>query len=338
MSVPRHTHMVALLATFAVVIATFTALSPVFLTVTNFSSIAEGAANVAIVAVVMTLVVSAGGIDLSVGSMLYLGGSVLAVGARSGWDPLPLFVAVILVTALAGTLNGVLAGYARLNALIVTIATFSLFRGVGEQLTEQQDIVVPPAYTAWGSDHLLGLPVPIAAAAAIVACGVYVSHRTVFARLLRAMGSNPLGAVESGISVRLLTLVAYMLVGIATGVAALITAGRVGAVDPTVGVGFELTTITAVVLGGTLLSGGTSSVVGSVLGALLLITVQNGLVLAGASPYWFDVFQAVVLILALSVSSLARGVMGHVSFRMGKPDGEGDSESHHTRDKAAPAA
>jgi ribose/xylose/arabinose/galactoside ABC-type transport system permease subunit len=291
---------------FLLAIVVFTSMTPSFLTGSNLLNIAVQGATTAAVAVAMTFVIITSGIDLSVGSGTLLGGVLLALGAQAGIPAVPLFLIVIAASVCAGLLNGLLIGRLGLNPLLVTIGSYTVFGGVGAWLISDQLVTIPAGYHILGTDNWLGVPASLWVTAAVIALGILCDRYTPIGRLLRAIGSNPSGAKESGIRIKTITMLAYVLVGVTVGISALITVGQLGAVDPTVGKGFELTVITAVVLGGTALNGGSGSIVGSVVGAFLLATVKNGLVLVGASPYWYDVILAVVLILAVSAVAIGQ--------------------------------
>jgi ribose/xylose/arabinose/galactoside ABC-type transport system permease subunit len=308
---------------FALAIVVFASIAPSFLTGSNLLNIAVQGATTAAVAVAMTFVIITSGIDLSVGSGMLLGGVLLALGAEAGIPMAPLFLIVIVASVCAGLLNGLLIGRLGLNPLLVTIGSYTVFGGVGNWLISDQLVTIPAEYHVLGNDNWLGVPAPLWVTATVIALGIVCDRCTPIGRLLRAIGSNPGGAKESGIPIKTITMLAYVLVGVTVGISALITVGQLGAVDPSVGKGFELTVITAVVLGGTALNGGSGSIVGSVVGAFLLATVKNGLVLAGASPYWYDVILAAVLIMAVSAVAVGKKwpawVQGFKQLRMERP-------------------
>jgi ribose/xylose/arabinose/galactoside ABC-type transport system permease subunit len=329
---------------FALAIVVFSSISPSFLTGSNLLNIAVQGATTAAVAVAMTFVIITSGIDLSVGSGMLLGGVLLALGAGAGIPVAPLFLLVIVASVCAGLLNGLLIGRLGLNPLLVTIGSYTVFGGVGNWLISDQLVNIPAEYHVLGTDNWLGVPTPLWVTAAVIILGILADRFTPLGRLLRAIGSNPGGAKESGIRIKTITMLAYVLVGVTVGISALITAGQLGEVDPTVGKGFELTVITAVVLGGTALNGGSGSIMGSVLGAFLLATVKNGLVLSGASPYWYDVILAAVLILAVSAVAIGRKwpawVQGLRQLRTERPlpdlpPGGGTAQQHLTPTSAS---
>jgi len=247
----------------------------------------------------MTYVIMTAGIDLSVGGMLFLAAAIESSHVIVG-DPTAVVFAVICVTGLLmGLLNGLAVAFTRVPALIVTLAAMQVFRGAGGHITAQQNIDLPANLRGIGTGSLLGVPTPVLLAAAVALGGAFVFSRTTFGRYVQAVGSSPDAAVNAGVPVRRVLMGAYALAGLLAAVASLTQTARLGAVQPSIGQGFELTVITAVVLGGTSLFGGRGSIAGTVLGALILTTVQTGLVFSGASPYVFDIVRGGVLLAAV---------------------------------------
>jgi ribose/xylose/arabinose/galactoside ABC-type transport system permease subunit len=289
-----------------VLCALFALLSDRFATASNLQNIAVQASAATIVAVGMTYVIMTAGIDLSVGATVFLTAAVATEGLARGLPPGAVFLLVPLAGALLGCFNGLWAGWAGINPLIVTLASLSLFRGLGGRITNLENVPLPDGARVLGISSVAGIPTPVIIAAAVVLVGHVAFKRTVFGRQVQAIGANRGAAEEVGLPVRSVIIGVYALTGLAAGIAALIIVGRLGAVQPTIGNGFELTVIAAVVLGGTSLAGGRGSILGSVLGALILVTVENGLILSAASPYFFDIVRASVLILAVVAEALRR--------------------------------
>jgi len=174
-----------------------------------------------------------------------------------------------------------------------------VFRGAGGHITAQQNIDLPAKLRGIGIGTLLGVPTPVLLAAAVALGGGFMFNRTTFGRYVQAVGSNVDAAVDAGLPVRRVIVGAYTLAGLLAAVASLTQTARLGTVQPSIGQGYELTVITAVVLGGTSLFGGRGSIGGTVAGALILTAVQTGLVFSGASPYVFDIVRGGVLLAAV---------------------------------------
>lgn len=297
-----------------------------FATTANVRNIAIQASPLVIAAVGMTYVVMTAGIDLSVGSMLFLAAAIESSSQLIGASPVLVFPAVIASGLLMGLVNGLGVALTRVPALIVTLATMQIFRGAGGHVTGQQDIDLPADLQGIGTSTWFGVPVPVVVAVAAAVGGALVFSRTVFGRYLQAVGSHREAAANAGLPIRRVVVAAYALAGVLAALASLTETARLGAVQPSLGQGYELTVITAVVLGGTSLFGGRGSIAGTVLGALVLTVVQTGLVFSGASPYVFDIVRGAVLLAAVLAAAtrwrdLARnpGLVGRPPSGDGRP-------------------
>jgi ribose transport system permease protein len=284
-----------------------------FATVDNFRNIAVQASPLVIAAVGMTYVIMTAGIDLSVGSMLFLAAAVESSGPVGVHSAAVVFPVVCLVGILMGLLNGLGVAFTQVPALVVTLATMQVFRGAAGHVTGQQNIDLPAQLRGIGTGSLLGVPVPVLLALVVALGGALAFRRTTFGRYVQAVGSNPEAAADAGLPVRGVLVGAYLVAGLLAAVASLTQTARLGAVQPSIGQGYELTVITAVVLGGTSLFGGRGSIGGTVLGALVLTTVQTGLVFSGASPYVFDIVRGGVLLAAvLAAGARWQNVIPHL--------------------------
>jgi ribose/xylose/arabinose/galactoside ABC-type transport system permease subunit len=288
-----------LLPVLVVLLLVLAAFYPGFATVANFRNILVQASPLIIAAVGMTYVIMTAGIDLSVGSMLFLAAAIESSQAVVGRPTAVVFAVICATGVLMGLVNGVAVAFTRVPALIVTLAAMQVFRGAGGHITGQQNIDLPANLRGIGTGNVLGVPTPVLLAAAVALGGAFVFSRMTFGRYVQAVGSNLEAAVNAGVPVRGVLVGAYASAGLLAAVASLTQTARLGAVQPSIGQGFELTVITAVVLGGTSLFGGRGSIGGTVLGALILTTVQTGLVFSGASPYVFDIVRGGVLLAAV---------------------------------------
>jgi ribose/xylose/arabinose/galactoside ABC-type transport system permease subunit len=290
-------------------IVLFSIIQPNFFSAANLVNVLTQASVLLIAATGMTFVILTAGIDLSVGAMMFLASAFVAATLEGGLWPVLVILLVPLLTVVLGAFNGTVVATTGVPAMLVTLATLQVFRGIGGHLTEQQSLVLPDSVRFLGLGDLAGIPRAVWVAAVVVFAGAYVLKRTRFGRHVQALGSNPSAAWNAGLPVRGLLITVYAIAGLSAGIASLVQVGRLGAVQPTLDVGFELTVITAVVLGGASLSGGYGSVAGTAVGALLLTTVENGLVLSGASPYVFDIFRGAVLLIAIVGSDLPRRLL-----------------------------
>jgi ribose/xylose/arabinose/galactoside ABC-type transport system permease subunit len=288
-----------LLPVLVVLLLALSAFHHEFATVANFRNIAVQASPLIIAAVGMTYVIMTGGIDLSVGSMLFLAAAIESSQVVAGRPTAAVFAVICVSGVLMGLLNGLAVAFTQVPALIITLATMQVFRGAGGHVTGQQNIDLPANLRGIGTGSLLGVPAPVLLAAAVALGGAFVFRRTTFGRYVQAVGSHLDAAVDAGLPIRRVLVGAYAIGGLLAAVASLTQTARLGAVQPSIGQGYELTVITAVVLGGTSLFGGRGSIGGTVLGALVLTTVQTGLVFSGASPYVFDIVRGGVLLAAV---------------------------------------
>ena len=281
-----------------------------FLTWQNLSIVAQQASINAVLGAGMTFVILIGEIDISIGSLMSLAMTVAwmvavaptaAAGeqaAVSAWVyPVGLAMGLIL-----GLINGLLINTLRINSFIATLATMFAFRGIAWKMVGSSDKpFADSAVLFLGRTEFLGvgLPVYLVVVTAIITFVVLTS--TPFGRYLYAIGGSLRSAVETGLPVNRLRMIAFGVSGLCTAIAGLITIGRVGTLQAGLGNGFEFTVIAAVVLGGTSLLGGRGTIVGSILGAVLLVVIDNGLNLINASVYIYDVVKGVILITAVVI-------------------------------------
>jgi len=305
-SIQRYSVVVMLM----VVVVAFASISKPFFTASNLSNILLQSTATAIAAIGMIFVILTGEIDISIGSLMSLAMTLawmVAVipGAEAGqqagvsaW----VYPAGLAAGLSLGLINGLLINTLRINSFIATLATMFAFRGIAWKMVGSSDkAFADSAVLFLGRTELLGIGLPIYLVAAATVVAFVVLNRTPFGRYLYAMGGSPRSAVETGLPVNRLRVLAFGVCGMCTAIAGLITIGRVGTLQAGLGSGFEFTVIAAVVLGGTSLLGGRGSVVGSILGAILLVVIDNGLNLINASVYIYDVVKGVILIAAVVI-------------------------------------
>jgi ribose transport system permease protein len=255
-----------------------------------------------ILATGMTFVILSAGIDLSVGSVVALAGVVGANLVASG-VPVPVAaVAAVGVGALVGLANGASIVYLKVAPFIATLASMTAVRGLAYLYTDGVSIGnLPGSFTAWGNARLGPVPVPVLVAAAVVLAAWLLLSRTVFGRRVYAVGGNEEAARLSGVRVGRVKLGVYTLMGALAALGGLILAARLGAGDPKAGQLFELTAIAAVVVGGTSLAGGRGAIWGTVLGALIIGVLDNGLVLLDVSAFYQMVVKGLVILGAVAL-------------------------------------
>lgn len=281
----------------------FNAVGPRFGSLDNSFDIVRHSVEIGLLALVMTPIILTGGIDLSVGSLLGLCAILFGKLWRdAGLSPAMAGVCTLGFGALAGGLNAALITWLRLPALIVTLGTYSLFRGLAEAVTRGVDTFTnfPGSFLFLGQERWLGVPAQ-APVFIVVAVGVWLLvHRTTFGRSFRAIGFAPEGARYAGIPVERRLALAYVLAGIIAALAAIIYTSRLGQAKADAGTGYELFAITAVVLGGTSIFGGVGSVPGTLLGVAAIAVLNNGLVHARQPREMAGMLTGLLLILALS--------------------------------------
>ena len=295
-------HETALLLVIAVEILIFQVLGRNFLTGGNVSNVFRHSVEIGLLALAMTPVVLSGGIDLSVGSMVGLCAVVFGILVKSlGLDPWVAGLLAIGCGAAGGWLNGVLVAAFKLPPLIVTLGTFSLFRGLAEALTEGSESYsgFSESFLALGNSEIAGVPTQVLVFMPVAFLIWFLIHRTTFGRSLRAIGFAEEGAVYAGLPVKRHVGAAYVMAGAVAGLAAVILVSRLGEARANAGTGYELLAITAVVLGGVSIFGGSGNVAGTLLGWFALAILNNGL--TRISDYE---------ILGEKVSSVARELSG----------------------------
>lgn len=275
-----------------------------FGTLDNTFDLLRHSSEIGLLALAMTPVILTGGIDLSVGSLLGLCAIVFGKLWRDAHLPIWMAaVAAVGLGSLGGGLNASLITRLRLPPLIVTLATFSLFRGLAEAITHGVDTFTafPNSFLRLGQGEWLGLPAQ-APVFAIVAAGIWLLvHRTILGRSWRAIGFAPEGARYAGLPVARRTALTYVLAGLISGLAAIVYTSRLGQAKADAGTGYELLAITAAVLGGTSIFGGTGSVHGTLLGVAAIAVLNNGLVHARQPREVAGMLTGLLLIAALSL-------------------------------------
>lgn len=310
---PNHEWVLLLVLFFE--IAIFSITGDNFFTAANGFEITRLSVEVGLLALALTFVIITGGIDLSVGSMMGLVAVVLGALWRDAHLPIAVAAGAALLLGLAGgALNGSLIARFKLPPLIVTLATFSLFRGVAEGITRgiENYSSFPSGFLFLGQGYIGGIfPTQLILLVLAVAGCAWVLHRTAFGRSLYAIGHSPEGARYAGIDVGRKLFVVYLFSGLAASVSAVIYVAHLGQAKSDAGTGFELMAIAAVVLGGTSIFGGRGSILGTVLGLFAIVVLQNGLRLSGQPAELAGILTGALLLLTVALNRVAlfgRGV------------------------------
>ncbi len=288
-------------AFFVVMTVTFSLITDTFLTQTNLLNILRQIAPLMIVAVAMTFVITTAGIDLSVGSVLALVNALAAISLQAGLN-WPLVVALMLgVGIVIGLFQGFFIAYEGIPAFIVTLAGLSSIRGAALLLTKGYSIPIDPQspFNAIGRGWIFGLPMPAIIAIVVLALGFLIFNETTFGRYVTGVGANAEAVRRAGVDTKKITLAVYALSGLAAAMAEIIIAARLGSGSSNAGGGFELDVIAAVVLGGTSLFGGRGTMLGTMLGALTVAVIGNGLILYHMSPFITPIVEGFIILIAV---------------------------------------
>ena len=268
----------------------------------NFSAVMLNAAQTGILVTGMMLLMIAGMFDLSIGSTLAFAGVVS--GAMVVWWGLPAPVALlggIGAGAVLGALNGLIVTRIRINALIATLATMAIYRGVTQLVSGTGITPIGADFKAYGQRMLFGLQMPFWVMLVVVVAGGWVVGQTRFFRQFYFIGGNARAAQLSGIRVQRLTMIGFVIMGALAGLAGVLGAARLNSAVVTAGIGIELSVITATVLGGASLRGGEGSILGGVLGVLFIALVQNALIINGVGVFWQNIIIGLVLLMSVSL-------------------------------------
>jgi simple sugar transport system permease protein/ribose transport system permease protein len=274
--------------------------TPNFATAGNFWNILLQVSTVVLVAVGMTLVIATGGIDLSVGSVMAIAGALAATRLDGG---VPVAVIIAMAGALAvGLLNGALIARDGIQPIVVTLATLIAGRGLAQVLSNDGQLVPirDGAFLALGRGHVGPVPVPVLVALAVVAAAAFALRATPFGRWVLAVGGNPAAARLAGIPVRRTVIGVYALSALLAGLAGLLEASRLGASDAAkIGLNIELDAIAAAVVGGTALSGGRATILGTVVGALVMQVIATSLNMLLVPYAWSLAVRAAIILVAV---------------------------------------
>ncbi|MFN8592624.1 MAG: ABC transporter permease [Thermomicrobiales bacterium] len=282
-----------------------------FLTTQNFINVSRQASYVAIMAVGMVFVIAMGDIDLSVGSVWMLSSVMMAIALRDGYNIWIAVAVCLIVATVCGLLNGALSVALRIPTIIVTLGTLSLYRGLGLVVTNASPVSgydLKTWFFEWigGRDPVFGVWISVWVALIVGIIGWVLFNRTAFGRRVQAIGSNQQAARFSGIRISRTRIIVMTLMGFIVGIAAVVSLAFNRNGSPTVGAGTELSVIAATIIGGTALSGGSGSVLGAILGALIIALIQNGLALLAVPPAWSTAVTGIVIIVAVTLDYLIK--------------------------------
>jgi len=301
---------------FALVLAVFGAVSPKFLAGDNLVNILIQASATGIVATGMTFVLLTAGVDLSVGAIMFVGAALAGKMVLAG-HPLPLALAAMLgIGMVFGAVNAMFVTGLRIVAFIVTLATLFIGRGFALWITETRAMNLPENFLHLGSARIVGVPVPVIAFTAVVLLAHLILARTPLGRQIYALGNNPENARKAGVRADRILFAVYLISGLCAAFGGIISLAQLGAVSPKFGLDYEFKAIAAAVLGGTSLFGGRGRVFpGTVLGAVLIQSVENGLNILNVDPYLYPLITSAIIFLAVLLDSARNHLLATLSRR-----------------------
>ena len=289
-------------------------LSPYFLTVDNLFAIGLQMAVVAIMAIGQMMVIISAGIDLSVGSVMALSGIGTTMLLAGGTPILPAVLVGLLIGTLCGVIVGVLVAWGHLPPFIATLGMMGIARGAALLLTGGVPIFnLPTEFGFLGQGRVLGaVPVPVVFTLILAVAGHFILTRVAFGRYIFAIGSNPVAARLSGIAVEKNLLKIYAINGLLCGFAGIVLASRLSTGQPTAGTGYELDVIAACVIGGASLSGGEGTILGAMIGALIMGVLRNGCNLLDISAFWQQIAIGTIIVFAVFVDQYRKHKAGRI--------------------------
>lgn len=298
-----HAYTLLLIGVLFVLFVAMSAASPFFFNVKNMSNLLSQNATYLILAVGMTFVISAGEIDLSVGSIVGFSGMVLGMLCQAGCPQVLALVLGILTGALLGTVNGLVVAFGKINSFIVTLGTMTILRGIVLIATNAKSIFgFGSIIAAIGGARFGIFSVPVIISLTVAVLGMVFLHWTKFGTYVLFLGTNPKALGRSGVSVKKYQVLTFALSGLCAGLAGVIIAARLNSAEPLAGQGYEMEAIAAAILGGTSIKGGKGSIVGTIVACFIISVSENGLQLLSISTHYQEIFTGTIMILAVLLS------------------------------------
>lgn len=288
-----------------ILMAVITIINSNFLTANNLLNLLLQVTSNALIAFGMTFVILTGGIDLSVGSILALSSALTAGLLGSGMHVTLAILISLILGCILGMMNGLLISYGKLAPFIVTLATMTIFRGATLVYTNGNPITKGLSDTFLfqflGQGYIVGIPFPVIIMFIVFIVLYVLLHKTAFGKSVYAIGGNEKAAYISGVKLNKVKIIIYSISGIMASISGLIITSRLSSAQPTAGASYEMDAIAAVVLGGTSLSGGKGRILGTLIGALIIGVLNNGLNIIGVSAFWQQVVKGVVILIAVLI-------------------------------------
>jgi len=288
-------------------IIVFTILSPYFFTTANISNILIQSAITIVIASGATLVIASGGIDLSVGSVLCLSGILMAMGMKAEYPAWLSILIGLVAGTLMGSLNGFMIGVVKITPLIATLASLSVIRAMAYIITDARPIYgFPMSFRVFGTGYIGMIPYAFILALVVAFLLLLIIKRTRMGRYTLAIGGNEEAARLSGVNIWRTKIAIYALAGLCASFAAVILTARLNAAEALAGNGMEMEAIAAAVIGGASLAGGIASIPGTIIGAILMATLKNGLTLLSVQPYFQQLTIGIVIVAAVFIDKIRK--------------------------------
>lgn len=302
-----HTREITLLLMILAIIVVMSFVTPYFLSASNFRAVAVGMTPTAIIVIGMAILLASGGFDLSVGSVMALSSTVVALLLLAG-VPIPAAVGLgLLLGAAAGLANGILITVIGINPLVATLGTMSIARGIALVLTEGFSVSsLPAAFGYIGKASLFGIPLLVILTLSLIILFDLAVRHTRFFRQIYFIGANEKAAILSGIAVNRVRIIAYILTGVLAALAGVLLASRLMSGTPTAGNALELQVLAAAVIGGASLRGGEGTILGAFLGVVFVALINNAMTMLAVSIYWQMIVIGAVLVCAVALDMLVR--------------------------------
>jgi ribose transport system permease protein len=290
------------------IVVIFGLLAPDFLSQRNLLNILQQSSINACLALGMTLVIISGGIDLSVGPTAAIAAVITATLLVAG-VPIPIAIlAGLAIGAICGLVNGVLVAYAGLQPFIVTLGTLSTYRAIALIYTGGNPVLgIPSGFRSLFNGSLVGLPIPVIIVAVVALAAWVLLKKTPLGEYLLAVGGNEEAAYVAGVPIAITKITAYVISGVLAALASMILIGRLGAAEPILGNLWELDAIAAAAIGGASLMGGKGSVIGTILGAIILGAMRNGLTLMNVQAFYQLLATGLIILVAMMIDRVTRG-------------------------------
>lgn len=277
----------------------------------NIINVLRSTSFIFIIGIAITYVLITGGLDLSVGSVMAMAGILSAMTAQAGAPLLVSILCGILFGFVIGLINGILVVRMNIPALIVTLGMMYVVDGLVLIVTKGSPIYpLPDSFTALGQGSILGVPNIVLIALVLALIGAFVLHNTQYGRCVYAIGGNRETARLAGIHVNAIQMSVYVLASVSASLGGILMAGRLNSAQPSAGSGYELTVVAAVIIGGTSMFGGSGSIFGTLLGALLMTVIENALLLMKISAYWQSLIVGIIIIFAVGLDQYRRKKYG----------------------------